>query len=181
MTLPALPAAQRAARRPALAGTPVISPPAVPVPPMPRTAPGRSTDRGGGPSWSTPLDVGSSAADGESLVRSVPLDEPGAWAAALVRTAVEALNGCRPVAQLSRWMTGELYDSLARRAGLAVRIKGRPSLVRHAVVRSARVCQITPLVAEAAVVVHDGFRVRAAAVRIEAHRGRWRATALEIG
>jgi hypothetical protein len=31
------------------------------------------------------------------------------------------------------------------------------------------------------VVVHDGARVRGAAVRLEAHRGRWRATALEIG
>jgi hypothetical protein len=29
--------------------------------------------------------------------------------------------------------------------------------------------------------VHDGGRVRAAAVRLEAHRGSWRATVLQIG
>lgn len=114
-------------------------------------------------------------------VRSVPPEDPGAWCGSLVRAAVEALTGSRPVAQLSRWLTGEIYDKVSRRAGLAVRIKGRPVNARPAVIRSVRVCQLSPLVAEAAVVVHDGARVRAAAVRIEAHRGRWRATALDIG
>ena len=34
---------------------------------------------------------------------------------------------------------------------------------------------------EAAVVIDDGCRVRAVAVRLETHRGMWRATALDVG
>jgi hypothetical protein len=110
----------------------------------------------------------------------VPAEDPAAWCGAIVRAAVEALTGSRPTAQLGRWLTADLYDELARRAGLTMRIKGRPMVRRQAVVRRVHVCRLGALVAEAAVVVHDGERVRAAAVRVEAHRGRWRATALDI-
>jgi hypothetical protein len=109
------------------------------------------------------------------------LPDPHQWAGALVRSAVEALLGVRPTAQLARWLSSELYDSLARRAGLAVRVLGRPAVARRAMVRRVHVCEVGPGTVEASVVVHDGERVRAAAVRLEAHRGRWRATALEIG
>lgn len=121
------------------------------------------------------------AAGTPPTMASVPGEDAGAWCGTLVRAAVETLAGTRPAAQLARWVSADLYDSISRRAGLAVRIHGRPSLVRQAVVRSVRVCRISPLVAEASVVVHDGVRLRAAAIRVEAHRGRWRATALEIG
>ncbi|PFG40643.1 hypothetical protein ATJ97_3175 [Georgenia soli] len=109
------------------------------------------------------------------------LPDPGQWAGALVRSAVEALCGIRPPAQLARWLSAELYESLARRAGLAVRILGRPAVARRAAVRRVHVCRVVPGVVEASVVVHDGNHLRAAAVRLEVHRGRWRATALEIG
>ncbi len=115
------------------------------------------------------------------VLDAVPNEDPATWAGSLVRAAVETLAGVRPAAQLARWLSADLYESVARRAGLAVRIKGRPTVVRHVTVRRVHVCQVSALAAEASVVVHDGERVRAAAVRIEAHRGRWRATALEIG
>jgi hypothetical protein len=121
------------------------------------------------------------ALDVAPALPSPPREDPQAWCGSLVRAAVEVLAGTRPAAQLARWLTADLYETLARRAGLAVRIKGRPAIVRQAVVRRVHVCSLGPLAAEASVVVHDGERVRAAAVRIEAHRGRWRATALEIG
>ncbi len=105
----------------------------------------------------------------------------GPWAGTLVRAAVEVLTGSRPTAQLARWLSAELYESLARRAGLAVRILGRPDPALCARVRRVRCTEVRPGVHEAAVVVHDGVRIRAAAVRVECHRGRWRATALEIG
>jgi len=105
----------------------------------------------------------------------------GPWAGTLVRAAVEVLTGSRPTAQLARWLTAELYESLARRAGLAVRILGRPDPALCARVRRVRCTEVRPGVHEAAVVVHDGVRIRAAAVRVECHRGRWRATALDIG
>ena len=162
-----IPRAAAPALRPVSAGE-VIAP--APAPPTRAITCRSEADR----AW--PADT-----DREAPVRSVPSEDPAAWCGSLVRAAVEALTGSRPVAQLARWTTGDIYTSLARRAGLAVRIKGRPRLVRQAVVRSVRTCQVEPLITEAAVVVHDGTRVRAAAVRIEAHRGRWRATALEIG
>lgn len=109
----------------------------------------------------------------------LPPVEP--WAGTLVRAAVEVLTGSRPTAQLARWLSAELYESLARRAGLAVRILGRPNPALCARVRRVRCTEVRPGVHEAAVVVHDGVRIRAAAVRVECHRGRWRATALEIG
>ncbi|MDD9207667.1 Rv3235 family protein [Georgenia sp. 10Sc9-8] len=109
------------------------------------------------------------------------LPAPGPWAAALVRSAVETLLGARPAAQLARWLSLELYERLARRAGLAVRVQGRPRAARPTTIRRVHVCPVREGVVEATVVLHDGQRVRAAAVRLEAHRGRWRATALEIG
>jgi hypothetical protein len=119
------------------------------------------------------------AADAPSS--DVPHEDPRAWCGSLVRAAVEVLAGTRPAAQLARWLSADIYDTLARRAGLAMRIKGRPTIVRQTVVRRVHLCALSAVAAEASVVVHDGERVRAAAVRIEAHRGRWRATALDIG
>ncbi|WP_127131817.1 Rv3235 family protein [Georgenia sp. SYP-B2076] len=116
-----------------------------------------------------------------TVLGAEPLPDPAQWAGALVRSAVEALLGLRPPAQLARWLSAELYDSLNRRANLAVRVLGRPAVARRALVRRVHVCEVGPRAVEAAVVVHDGTRVRAAAVRLEVRRGRWQATALEIG
>lgn len=182
MTVPAAaepgPSGGIRARRPTVAGRLAEPEPARPLPPLRTVRPGH--DDGDAQPLVWPVATGDDF-DGTPAVRSVPVEDPAAWCGSLVRASVEVLSGSRPVAQLARWVSGELYDSLARRAGLAVRIKGRPAVVRQAVVRAVRVCRLSPMLAEAAVVVHDGVRVRAAAVRIEAHRGRWRATALEIG
>lgn len=121
----------------------------------------------------------SDAAPPEPDVRELPPVAP--WAATLARAAVEVLTGSRPSAQLARWLTADLYEALVRRAGLAVRINGRPAQALCARVRRVRCSEVRPGVHEVAVVVHDGVRVRAAAVRVECRRGRWQATALEIG
>ncbi|MFH5824134.1 Rv3235 family protein [Georgenia sp. AZ-5] len=117
----------------------------------------------------------------EPPAEGAALPDAARWSGALVRSAVEALLGVRPAAQLARWLSAELYESLARRAALGYRVHGRPTAARRATVLRVHACDIGPGVVEASVVVHDGRRVRAAAVRLEAHRGRWRATALEIG
>lgn len=109
------------------------------------------------------------------------LPDAGSWSATLVRACVEALGGQRPVAQLTRWLDGDIWSALNRRALLGVQVLGRP--VRPAPVRILRVhpCRISAEVWECSVVLHDGHRVRAAALRLELLRSRWRATALTIG
>jgi hypothetical protein len=97
----------------------------------------------------------------------------------MVQAAVEGLRGVRPLAQLTRWVTPEVYELLQLRAELVQRA-GQPVAAR-AGIRRIRLFRIGDAVAEASVVVDDGPRVRAVAVRMEGHRGRWRAVAMEIG
>jgi hypothetical protein len=182
-----LPAAGPRSGRPALSvvGTPgavrvrlarPVEPPAVPL-------------RADGPAHERPPELGSPAA--VSRVRPVtrdtgaapaegPLPDPTRTCCAVVQAAVEGLRGARPLAQLVRWVTPEVYDGLALRARLVQSAATAPSSGR-AGIRRVRVFRIGDGAAEATVVVDDGPRVRAVAVRVEEHRGRWRATALEIG
>ncbi|MHA7285144.1 Rv3235 family protein [Arthrobacter sp. MDT3-44] len=111
-------------------------------------------------------------------------------ARSVAQGALEVLGGSRPLQQMARWLDPENYERLQLRANLvrcidAARSTGhgepRPSADRHVVVRSARVCPISPGVYEASVVTFDQKRVRAVALRIEQRRGAWRVTALEIG
>lgn len=111
----------------------------------------------------------------------LPLPDGERWAAAIVVSIAEVLSGTRPVQQLARWVEGEVYADLARRAGLLVRIKGRPDRVTHARVLSLRSCAPQPEVLEVTAAVQDGDRVRAYALRLEVFRGRWRVCALVAG
>lgn len=105
-----------------------------------------------------------------------PLEDPTRLCGAVVVAAVEALTSSRPLAQLARWVSPEVYEALARATRPA------PAGGRRAVaLRRVRVCRVSPTVAEGTAVVHDGVRVRAAAVRFEVHRGSWRVTVLQIG
>jgi hypothetical protein len=109
-------------------------------------------------------------------VEDAPLDDPTRLCGAVVMAAIEALTSARPLVQLARWVSPGVYEALARAA------RPGPAAGRRGVVlRGVRVCRIGPTVAEGSAVVHDGTRVRAAAVRFEVHRGSWRATVLQIG
>jgi len=107
------------------------------------------------------------------------------WAPRFAQAAVEIAGGDRPVAQLLRWTSPEVYADLGRRA----------QVVRSAVLRdssSARVQQVRPLVesshtcwvgeqsAEVSVRVRYGRRSRAVAIRFEQRSGRWVAVAVEF-
>ncbi|NCT91371.1 hypothetical protein GXB85_10460 [Cellulomonas sp. APG4] len=107
----------------------------------------------------------------------VPLTDPGQVCGPVVLAAVEALAGARPLTQLVRWVTPAVYATLEGRVP-ADRLTGA---LRSARVRRSRVCRLSDTVAECSVVVQDGTRIRAAAVRLEVHRGHWRATELQIG
>jgi uncharacterized protein DUF6459 len=106
------------------------------------------------------------------------LPDPHAWTRRLVQAVMEVLTGVRPVAQLARWSTLDVYDGLRRRCALAT---GRPAPARRAVVRTVRVCLPADGVVEASAVVVARGRVQAVALRLEGIDGRWRMTALELG
>lgn len=111
-------------------------------------------------------------------------------ARSVAQGALEVLAGTRPLQQMGRWLDPENYERLQLRANLVRCISTAPNVQRgslpvathrHVVVRSARVCPVSPGVYEASVVAFDQRRVRAVALRIEQRRGTWRVTALEIG
>lgn len=108
------------------------------------------------------------------------LPPPAQWGAAITRAALEGLLGMRPVSELVRWLDEPIYQALSRRAGLAMRVLG-PQRARLVRVRSANATLIDQHAAEVSVVLHDGTRHRAAALRLECYHGRWQVTALEIG
>lgn len=110
----------------------------------------------------------------------VEMPDPVRSAATIVTAACEVLTGHRPADQLVRWTTPELFEAISRRAGLARRLLGpvpQPARLR---MRSVRTQPTTYGACEATVLLDDGSRVRAAAARLEAHRGRWILSRLEI-
>ena len=106
--------------------------------------------------------------------------DPARVVRAVVTAAVEVLAGLRPATQLGRWTTPELYDAIARRAGLARRILGEYGSVRPRV-RSVDLQLTRSGAYEACVMVEDGHRLRAAGARVEPRHGRWVLSALEVG
>jgi hypothetical protein len=127
------------------------------------------------------------------------LDDPTDLCGSLVLAAVEVLSGRRPLVQLTRWVTPQVLELLGNavqrqegtvspsrrqvRAGAGQTARGEVAPARRgrATVRRVHLSRVNAGAAEASVVLHDGERVRAAAVRLEVHRGHWRATVLQIG
>jgi hypothetical protein len=112
------------------------------------------------------------------------LPDPTEWAARLTRSLLEVMTGARPAPQVVRWTTPEVYAVVARRGALVARraAEGRSRRTRHPVViRRVRVCEPADGVAEAAVVVGHGPRVRAVAIRLVGQDGTWRVSALQVG
>jgi len=105
------------------------------------------------------------------------------WAARFVQAVVEVVAGDRPVQQLVRWTDEDVLSDLQHRvevlsATSSSTVRGR---TERSQLRSVRVCQPTPTVAEVSAHVRHGGRSRAIAVRFEARRGRWLCTALQFG
>lgn len=108
-----------------------------------------------------------------------PTADPGLVVRRLATASVEVITGVRPAAQLARWLAPGVLDALRVRSTLGRHAALRAS--RAPACRAVRVSRLDPHVVEATAVVDDGRRVRAVALRLETHRGAWRATALEIG
>jgi len=107
------------------------------------------------------------------------------WAWRYSQAAVEIVGGDRPVSQLLRWTTREVYDDLTRRAQLVARAGGhRPGEAQvqpvRPVVAGVHSCFVGADVAEVSVHVRYGRRSRALAARFVQLDGRWQCNALEF-
>lgn len=107
------------------------------------------------------------------------------WAQRYAQAAVEIVGGDRPVSQLLRWSTQEVYDDLVRRSRVVARAGGhRPGHGRvqpvRPVVQSVRSCFVSRQVVEVSVHVRYGRRSRALAARFELRQDRWQCSALEF-
>ena len=106
-------------------------------------------------------------------------------AARIGAAIVEIVGGDRPVSQLLRWTTPEVYQDLARRAHLVARAVGRRpgsggiQSVRPQLV-AAHISFVSEGCAEVTLHVRYGRRSRAVAARFELIRDRWQVSALEF-
>jgi len=98
---------------------------------------------------------------------------------------VEIVGGDRPVSQVLRWTTPEVYQDLARRAHLVAQAVGRRAgsggiqSVRPQLV-AAHTSFVSERCAEVSFHVRYGDRSRAVAARFELIRERWQVSALEF-
>lgn len=108
------------------------------------------------------------------------LPEPTAWAKRLLVGLIESADGRRPLHQLASLLS----PSIGRRIGADFdrdAAIGQPHWLHRATVLSMRGCEPAQGVAELCATVRSGPRVRAIALRLEEHRGRWRCTRLQLG
>ena len=117
-------------------------------------------------------------ADDDGPARTPCADLPAArpFAHALVLRALEVFAGRRPLSQLRRDTSLELYDDLERRlhSGPATPAGRAP----RSAVRSVHVQQRPEGVAEVCATVQRGARAGAVALRLEGINGRWCCTEL---
>jgi hypothetical protein len=149
-------------------------------------------DRAAGPRYvQDALALDYSLADDDLLfgpqpTRRADLPDPQPWAARLGQAIVEVMAGHRPAVQLVRFTTPTVYAVIARAATRSAQRRTSRSGSRSAartriLVRRVVVCEPADGVAEASLVVADGTRVRAVAMRLIGSDGRWRVEALQIG
>jgi len=106
-------------------------------------------------------------------------------AARIGAALVEIVGGDRPVSQVLRWTTPEVYQDLARRAHLVATTAGRVpgggdvQQVRPHLV-AAHSSFVSERCAEVSLHVRYGQRSRAVAARFELIRDRWQVSALEF-
>jgi hypothetical protein len=119
---------------------------------------------------------------GPQQTSRVLLPEPKAWAGRLVQAIIEVTAGVRPLAQLVRWTTTDVYDAVQCRVHDALH-NPRPVPARRPaeVVRSVHLSEPADGVAEVCAIVQQGPRCRAIALRLEGVDGRWQCTALQLG
>lgn len=98
------------------------------------------------------------------------------------QAVAEVLAGLRPVAQMSRWLTPEVHDKVRQRGEILARHRQGSTVYGGPLAfRSIRTTHVRPGIWEVSVVFSDERRTRACAMRLQAHRRRWRISAMELG
>lgn len=114
-------------------------------------------------------------------IDATPLEDLSKVASILTKAIAEVLLGTRSITQIQSWLLEDVWHVIRRRASLTHRAadaRRQPSAVR---ILRVHPCQVDERTCELSVVLHDGQRVRAAALRLTLHRRRWRAAAVRIG
>lgn len=117
--------------------------------------------------------------DEDALAPRTPaceLPSPRPVARGLVQGLLEVLAGVRPLAQLQRGTSVELYAQLEQRLQHTPRVAGTRPVT--GAVRSLHVQEREDGVAEVCATVHRGKRMAAVALRLEGVRGQWCCTEL---
>ncbi|MDQ2751300.1 MAG: Rv3235 family protein [Actinomycetota bacterium] len=108
------------------------------------------------------------------------LPDPALWGRRLLIGIIETAAGRRPLQQLAALLSPSVAHGLGADFERAAQ-RRRPHWTHAATVRSVRACEPAEGVAELCATVQVGPRVRAVAMRLEAHQNRWRCTRLQLG
>lgn len=108
------------------------------------------------------------------------LPDPVAWGHRLLIGIIEAAGGKRPLQQLAALLSPSVASGLSADLGRADH-NPRRHWTHAAQVRHVYASQPAEGVAELTATVQAGRRVRAIALRLEEHHGRWRCTRLQLG
>jgi uncharacterized protein DUF6459 len=108
------------------------------------------------------------------------LPQPGAWGRRLLVGLIECAAGRRALQQFGPMLSFSVGRGLAAEFERAAKLGARHWL-QNAAVRTVRASEPADGVAELSATVDCGERVRAVALRVERHQGRWRCTRLQLG
>lgn len=108
------------------------------------------------------------------------LPEPALWGRQLLVGIIETAGGRRPLHQLASLLSPSVATGLGADFERAAQ-RGTRHWTHAARVRSVRASQPAAGIAELCATVRASNRVRAVALRLEVHHGRWRCTRLQLG
>ncbi|MFM1826469.1 MAG: hypothetical protein RLZZ37_1104 [Actinomycetota bacterium] len=105
------------------------------------------------------------------------LPEPKAWTKQLVTGIAEVLIGERPIFQLMRWVSFDVYLEIDK--NIKQRNNKNSQRIRP-LIRSVHIDQTSENVVQAIAVIQKGKRGRGMGIRLEAEEDRWRCTELLV-
>lgn len=139
-----------------------------------------SADR---PSHPAPRFIADDEYFGRQRARRHELPDPRELLHNLTHCVLEAYAGARDLEQVARWVTDDVYRTLAKRVVLSARARRAKGLSAQRpvfTIGSVNVCEPAEGVVEAVVMVHQRPRSRAVAIRLEGLDRRWRASAITV-